>query len=779
MPFQCVYCADLSISTLVNLARTEPPEERFSQQAFYQHHESVADLQKSAEQGCAFCNFIVQCLKGYTDTHHIWATTWLGSLCEPSKSLFEAAAQSPASDIKIRLLPRGKTHLDSLRGFSVLDTLYVQVGPSIGHGAETEVDNDDDSFTYPDSIPDDLPIELPLLLLKIDGPSDERLFIDGYRVGAGQVDPDLSSAANSRLARGWLDECRTTHKSCLRDIIPELPSRVIDVGDATGSSPLRLLCTNGLRAPYVALSHCWGGKIETVLLSDKLQSFQRSLQLDDLAANFQDAVAITRSLGIRYLWIDSLCIIQDSKEDWATESKKMGLIYRDSTITLSAMASPGSGHGILRSSRVTSCADPTPVQLPVYSGTDSRMDTVRVERVRVDEESLYSLDAYGPLGSRGWCLQESILPPRQLYFGERQIYWRCPAGYRAADDIVHEGQVPEDRYSSLSEALHSELMASPTPSGHDQRANEILRDYYKLVERYSHRSLTFGSDKLPAFSGICQRLQMCLSSTYLAGLWTRDLASGLLWQRKLESCCHAEVYRAPSWSWAVTNEPIMFGRTDLRVVTNHVSLALIRAELHYRDPTNVYGEVTGGSITLRGPTLQLQRSSQTVLGNRWSEDCAVVHYDEELKDNERVVNLSHPETFAQTFTWQSQYLQVVTEAAAPYLLSINADVSGDPLTRGLRGQTGEATIVEEDYVAIDPALFSQNKHIALIARVDDLEIDDGQVQTYARGLILRDLENTQAELRAKPRYERIGIFEFTDFDLDDLAVWENREVDIF
>jgi hypothetical protein len=162
MLFRCICCAGLSISTLVNLVKTEPPEERFSQQAFYQHHESVADLQKSADEGCAFCTFIVQCLKGYTDTHHIWATTWVGSLCEPGESLFEAAAQSIESDIKIRLLPRGKTHLDSVRGFSMLDTLFVQCGPSIGHATESEDDNDGDSFTTPDSIPDDIPIELPV-----------------------------------------------------------------------------------------------------------------------------------------------------------------------------------------------------------------------------------------------------------------------------------------------------------------------------------------------------------------------------------------------------------------------------------------------------------------------------------------------------------------------------------------------------------------------------------------------------------------------------------------
>lgn len=91
-----------------------------------------------------------------------------------------------------------------------------------------------------------------------------------------------------------------------------------------------------------------------------------------MATNFQDAITITRSLGIRYLWIDSLCIIQDSKKDWATESRKTGLIYRDSTVILSAMASPGSRHGIIRSSGNILCADPKAVQLAIYPRTDFR-----------------------------------------------------------------------------------------------------------------------------------------------------------------------------------------------------------------------------------------------------------------------------------------------------------------------------------------------------------------------------------------------------------------------
>ncbi len=105
--------------------------------------------------------------------------------------------------------------------------------------------------------------------------------------------------------------------------------------------------SRGLKAEYIALSHCWGGKISPLLTTETLEPFQNRLSYAALPANFRDAIVITRELGIRYLWIDSLCILQDSKQDWQQESKMMAAIYRDSTLTISAMASSGSTQGIL------------------------------------------------------------------------------------------------------------------------------------------------------------------------------------------------------------------------------------------------------------------------------------------------------------------------------------------------------------------------------------------------------------------------------------------------
>lgn len=117
------------------------------------------------------------------------------------------------------------------------------------------------------------------------------------------------------IAKDWLHTCNTSHLECLGTSIPELPTRVIDVGMQEDWVGLRITHARKERAAYIALSHCWGGAISPMLTSKTIHAFQDRLPFLELPANFRDAITITRRLGFRYLWIDSLCIIQDSRED--------------------------------------------------------------------------------------------------------------------------------------------------------------------------------------------------------------------------------------------------------------------------------------------------------------------------------------------------------------------------------------------------------------------------------------------------------------------------------
>jgi len=418
------------------------------------------------------------------------------------------------------------------------------------------------------------------------------------------LDPDLGSQANHDIAKGWLTDCRKNHQNCPDTAVPPaLPSRVLDVGSIS-SPTCRLVQTEGVPGHYAALSHCWGGPISPLLDKNTLEPFQREIPLTSLPANFYDAIVITRQLAIQYLWIDSLCIVQDSAEDWESESAVMGDIYRRSLVTISALDSAHSRAGILSprkpleddssedgNSQDTSTLPstrPTMSWLPI-SDTDPTRTVQVQEPTHIKQLSLVFKLKQAPLLGRGWTLQESILPPRQLYYTSQQIFWRClqptttssasqnPLNVLASFQSADGSRSPAsclptgtDGYPALSAALHTALsppsgtattdppqattitnpaLTSPTltksnpHTTHTTQTAALLSDFRTLIQDFTSRSLTVITDMLPAMSGIAQALD---SSTYagtgvsanspspnlgdyLAGVWSTDIPLGLLW----------------------------------------------------------------------------------------------------------------------------------------------------------------------------------------------------------------------------------------------------------
>jgi hypothetical protein len=148
---------------------------------------------------------------------------------------------------------------------------------------------------------------------------------------------------------GWLEDCSTEHVGCSFGGQEQLPTRVIDVGLSSPGRPKpKLWLPHGVAARYAALSHCWGPPSASnpgfKTESHNYDKVQAGIAFESLPALFQDAVVATRNLGIQYLWIDSICIIQDSKEDWEAESAKMGSIYRNAHVTIVASVSEFQGN---------------------------------------------------------------------------------------------------------------------------------------------------------------------------------------------------------------------------------------------------------------------------------------------------------------------------------------------------------------------------------------------------------------------------------------------------
>ena len=476
-------------------------------------------------------------------------------------------------------------------------------------------------------------------------------FVRNFEVGRYHTDPDLGSSQNHEIAKGWLENCcALLGEETQSAQASKLPTRVIDVGDLNCSQNPRIFLSEMTEDKYAALSHCWGGVISPLLTTENLVSFQKSIPYYDLPANFRDAISITRQLGIQYLWIDSLCIIQNSRLDWETESKKMGSIYRDALLTISASTSRGSTYGIFKSNPLSNENEKN-ITLKVYKNSNLSDSVCISRRPKMPEElyehlnlsgsacfskrpkkpeNLYDLFVGCPLSQRGWTLQEELLSPRILYYGERQIYWKCPHGFQSADGMpsVEGGYImPPDTstFPRITSILHRHLSTHSDPRV--PQSDMILEDYYWLVRAYSSRQLTFESDKLPAFSGIAELLHPTIGGKYLAGLWSRDLAQGLSWYHDIGACKHVESYRAPSWSWAVTDDPIVFYTFHGKASFSDVyDVQMVSWNIHLKTEST-YGQVESGQLILKGWTKDLVRSSQEI-NALFEESAATVHYDE-------------------------------------------------------------------------------------------------------------------------------------------------------
>lgn len=221
----------------------------------------------------------------------------------------------------------------------------------------------------------------------------------------------------------------------------------------------------------------------------------------------------------------------------------MGQIYSDATVTISAMASRGSTQGILQCS--TPNLSPVCTLLPLYSH-DTASESVSLGRLDLSEEDLRILTIHGPLSSRSWTFQEMLLSRRHLFYGEHQIYWKCTAGYEAANGVAFGPKSP-----SINSEVESSLNSFGAPPSCSMQtvssSDAMLLQYYDLINDYSRRRLTFNKDKLPAISGIVQRLHPRIGGDYLAGLWSNDIVRGLAWWKEGRSAKHVEQYRAPSW----------------------------------------------------------------------------------------------------------------------------------------------------------------------------------------------------------------------------------------
>jgi hypothetical protein len=199
-----------------------------------------------------------------------------------------------------------------------------------------------------------------------------------------------------------------------------MPTRLLDVGPANTES-LRLCCSNkNKRLKYVALSHCWGKvsaeeKRQFCTTDENIKARQKGFDVSELPKTFRDAVRVAQNLGIQYLWIDSLCIIQGNQEDWKSEAKRMQDVYMGAYCTIAATSALDSKAGFLeRTVRSDYIHIQDTLGRPFHICTE-------VDDFDNDVES-------APLNKRAWVLQERVLSRRTIHFSANQVYFECGDG---------------------------------------------------------------------------------------------------------------------------------------------------------------------------------------------------------------------------------------------------------------------------------------------------------------------------------------------------------------
>lgn len=528
---------------------------------------SIRDLHEAAEAGCHLCRVFLDSflpydmIVGKRQGYEIWYDSNKDTRLICSIQIHRNKVYPV--EFEIKLSQRfGDGHYPSLDWKSNLHVQSVRL---------LDIDKDDGRTTWVANLGDSYGLSPPGTPFTIVQPQSTTSF----------------SESSFAQVRKWLTECLNCHEECSNynstysDTYGyQRKVRFVDVGNE--ECPMfRLVDGKSLVSgygdiKYVTLSYRWTTETEkTKMQTHNKADYENSIPTDTLPQVYKDAATVARFLGVRYVWIDSLCIIQDSLQDWNEQSSMMDLVYIHGVLNLSAMF--GDRVSGLQAERDPLTISPCILsrRLPKYSENGEEFH----ERwVCYEKYGINSFVHLAPLFKRAWCHQERLLPVRNLYFGE-QLIWQCQITMvnESFPSYIPRGLPEDDSLASeISKRQHSSIMRFPlTPpitavadsdekqDAQDVRCEELSARWEFLASLYSKAEITKQTDRLVAIRGVLNRWAEFSKEHEpdwcIAGLWKRCLVKQLLWNRdgdidKRDSRLIARAKEAfelfPSWSWA-------------------------------------------------------------------------------------------------------------------------------------------------------------------------------------------------------------------------------------
>jgi hypothetical protein len=342
--------------------------------------------------------------------------------------------------------------------------------------------------------------------------------------------------------RKWLSVCDAEHQSChpLNLALKILPTLLLDVAPNNSQLDAVNLKYVGMEIlSYAALSYCWGAKQPNATTSANIKSHLKQMSVATLPLSLQDAVLVTRKLGLRYLWIDSLCIIQDDEEAKTHEIGRMDQIYHNAYVTISASSAKSCDEGFLH----LRTPPMVPIHVPFCTENCSVGTLEMIRRLSSEGPSIEEIGSHRPIDPielRGWTLQESFMSRRMLVYSQFQLFWTCTKSW-----VSDGGRVQREEFFRPEFSLR--VLKEPKVS-----------DWYDLIEEYSQRQLSDTMDKMIAISSVAGYFARLMKDKYLAGHWASDLSNSLCWVvsggSSIYSRCDLRTtqpsqWRAPSWSF--------------------------------------------------------------------------------------------------------------------------------------------------------------------------------------------------------------------------------------
>ncbi|RYP63335.1 hypothetical protein DL771_009320 [Monosporascus sp. 5C6A] len=417
-----------------------------------------------------------------------------------------------------------------------------------------------------------------------------------------------------------------------------LPTRVINVS----SNPPRLLITRSegiTHGRYAALSYCWGGPQHVRTTQETISAYTDSIPMDGLPRTLQDGIIATRGLGLKYLWIDALCIIQEDEEDYRRELPHMAEIYNSAYVTISASTAATCRDGFLQPRQLKY----KPIRLSARCPSGDRGSVLLMHD---HLEAAQELDA---IHKRGWTLQEHLLAPRLLLFGPVRMEFICltrthydggtpvplgaprpgllGVGKSTLFAAQYGGFVREGTKKGFIQSLlyRTHLMdLALRMTGEAGEFNQLLVIHWgEIIAAYTARALGVPSDRLKAIAGIAKKMHRQELGRYLAGLYSTNLHVQLLWVRSEEQPLQRRPtgdYRAPSWSWAAIDGSVSLKIDPFNFQNFEKSIAIpriLQCEATPVSESDKYSSFASGILRIFGKTksttIQVDPQSRNLL----------------------------------------------------------------------------------------------------------------------------------------------------------------------